>query len=65
MSTAELESVKMMRLQPGDTIVVESGVHLTADQAAKLRSQAEEQFPGYHVVVLTGGATLSVVHPEP
>ena len=50
----ELESVKVLRLEPGDVIVAKLADHHNYDVAEKARMRLEECFPGYKVVILGG-----------
>jgi hypothetical protein len=53
---------KLVRLQPGDVIVIEAPGPLSVAQTARLRLDAEDVF-GYHhdVLILDAGAKLTVV----
>jgi hypothetical protein len=58
------ESVRVMRLQPGDVIVVEVDYPVSqADQDAFTR-RLERTFPGHTGFVIDNGARLSVARPD-
>lgn len=51
--TPLLESVKILRLKPGDIIVIETEKRITWEQAQTIRTHAESEFPGHKVLVLS------------
>ncbi len=55
--------VDVADIRPGDTIVICVPQEISKQQASVIRANAEEQFPGFKVVVLTGGVTLGVMRP--
>lgn len=55
------EHVQVLRLEPGDTLVLKTPRALTADQADRVRQQLEDRFPGYPALVISGDMDLSVV----
>lgn len=57
------ESVRVMRLQPDDVIVVEVKDQGTDELRAWFTSQLEQWFPGHKAIVLDNGARLSVARP--
>lgn len=59
----ELEEVRVLRLQPGDVIVVRIERPVTQVAADTLREKLEEAFPGHKGVILDG-ASMEVIRPE-
>ena len=56
--------VEILRLQPGDTLVITSLVPLTDEHVASLRDDLGARFPGHQAIILDGGITLSVLRKE-
>lgn len=59
----EFESVRILRLEPGDEIVLtlkDKATHADADQ---LRKMAEERWPGHRVSVVSAGIDMTMVRP--
>ena len=57
----EVESVKMMRLEPGDRVVLLFPGPLPKRALAVLRDQLDRMFPDNPVIILDNGATLEVL----
>lgn len=67
MSEIELpavDEVKILRLQPGDTIVCRTERRLTDEEFAKIGENLKRCFPDSRVAVLDGGATIEVLRAE-
>lgn len=58
------EHVQVLRLEPGDTLVLKTPRALTADQADRIRQQLEARFPGYPALVISGDMDLSVIEQQ-
>lgn len=58
------EHVQVLRLEPGDTLVLKVPRELTAEQADDVRQQLEARFPGYPALVMSGDMDLSVVEQQ-
>jgi hypothetical protein len=58
------ESVRVMRLQPGDALVIE--VDYPVDEKTKhlFLRRLEHTFPGHKAIVLDNGARLSITRPD-
>lgn len=58
--------VQRLHLAPGDTLVVRFGEALSMEQTERIRAHIREQLrdPGAKVLVLDGGAKMSVVSPQ-
>ena len=54
------EHVQVLRLEPGDVIVLELDRHPSAVEAEAIRNQAEAIWPNHRVVVLEKGTRLKV-----
>lgn len=52
--------LKVLRLQPGDALVVEVNGRLSMEQAKALQAYVEKQFDGHRCLVLDSDAKLSV-----
>lgn len=62
----KLEPATVLRLQPGDVLVLSVEQHITRDMSDRLRarfSPLKEQLGLADVVILDGGATFSVMRP--
>lgn len=58
------ESVQILRLRPGDVLVVDVGrVPVSRDAAEEIRKRAEDEFPG-HKIVVTYGVKFRVTREE-
>lgn len=58
----EFESVRILRLQPGDEIVVRvSDRGISSDDLRRIKSTAEGLWPGHRIVVLHNGIDIEVV----
>jgi hypothetical protein len=58
------ESVRVMRLQPGDTIALHVKDHLTNMARAVLHDQLKRTFPDHETIIVDGGAELSIARPD-
>jgi hypothetical protein len=62
MSTIDIEDVKRLHLQPGDTLVLRlADTWPDDDTAAEFSKHFTDAFPGHKVVILGPGADLEVV----
>lgn len=59
-----LGDVQRLTLAPGDIIVLNLDMPISADTAARLKAHAEQQLPGHQVLVLSEGIKLGVLAPE-
>lgn len=53
--------VEIADIRPGDTIVLTVPHEITMAQVDRIKANAEAQFPGHRVVVLTSGITLGLM----
>lgn len=60
-NAAMLEHLQVLRLEPGDIIVLACPQDISAEQAARLKIQLEELAPGHRPVILSGGATIGAI----
>jgi hypothetical protein len=58
---AELPEVRILRVQPGDMLVLRHEKMIDAETAAWIRSHMEKQFPDNPCMILDGGITLDAV----
>lgn len=56
-----VEEATVVRLEPGDVIVLSTSQHLTQQDFEDLRSRVRDLFGEYEVAVLEGGMRLQVV----
>lgn len=63
MSLVDENTVRRLRLAPGDVLVVSLPTVLSPAEATRLCEQVQGAFPGRRCLVLTGGADLTVVGP--
>jgi hypothetical protein len=56
--------VELVRVQPGDVLVCTVPRYLDDAEFAALRDNMREGFPGIHIAVIEGDATLAVVRKE-
>jgi hypothetical protein len=61
---ALIEEVRVLRLQPGDEIVLRLSRSLSKGAMAGLIEQAEQRWPGHRVTVLHEDVVLEVVRAE-
>lgn len=59
-----VEEVRVVRLQPGDVIVLATSKRLSMADADDLRDRARAFFDGHRVVVLEDGVTLEVLRKD-
>jgi len=59
-----LEHARRISLKPSDVIVVQTPLVMPQNQSAHTVQSLAEVFPGHKVILLDGGATLSVVGKE-
>lgn len=59
-----VEEVRVVRLQPGDVIVLVTSKRLSLDAAEHMREHAQAFFDGHQVVVLEDGLTLEVLRED-
>lgn len=59
MSEKLLEELKVLRLQPGETLVLQSDRMLCDDEMLRLRDAADQA--GIKAVILGGGITVAAV----
>lgn len=55
--------VEVLRLKPGDTLVVTFARNLTADQSYQVRETLRQKFPDNQVLVAGDGAHFGVLSP--
>jgi hypothetical protein len=61
-----LEHLSVVRLEPGDKIVLRAPEKLTVDAVRNVREAALNAFGEAHeVLVLSGGMEMSVLRPQP
>lgn len=58
----ELEGVRILRLEPGDVLVLRAERRVSVAEANQLRERMESVFPGHKSLVLDG-VTLEVARP--
>jgi hypothetical protein len=58
------ESVRIMRLQPDDVIVIQYKDPLSEDYYAKVAAKAKGVFPGHRVVILDSDTQISIARPD-
>lgn len=58
------ESVRVMRLQPDDVIVVEVDYPVSLADQDLFKARLNRVFPGHKAIVLDNGARLSVARPD-
>lgn len=63
-SDVGFESVRVMRLQPGDVIVVEVDYPVSLEHQAEFKARLDRVFPGHKAIVLDNGARLTVARPD-
>jgi hypothetical protein len=61
---AGFESVRIMRLQIDDVIVIEVDYPVTAKDIDAFKARIEATFPGHKAIVLDNGARLSIARPD-
>lgn len=59
------ESVRVMRLQPGDVVVIEVNYPVSAKDIDQFKARLERTFPGHKAIVLDNGARLTITRPDP
>ena len=57
----EIKSIKVLSLQPNDTLVVKCDQSLTVEQADRLKKLFEAQLAGIKIAVLDKGLSLDVL----
>lgn len=60
-----LDSVKRLKPEPGDTLVLRVGQPVDDATFAELQHQMAVAFPGHKTLVLAGDLELEVVSPPP
>lgn len=53
--------VALLRMKPGDVLVVKSAQRMSEETARRLRAQVGHFVPGHQVMVLDGGLDLAVI----
>lgn len=56
-----LQTASILRLEPGDRIIVKSERRIPRSAFLRLKSQLQERFPDNDVVVLEAGVSLEVL----
>jgi len=56
-----LQQARVVRVQPGDTLVLESPTDLRPDQVAGIRATMKRLFPDCRVLILSEGWRLGVL----
>lgn len=59
-----LEPLQVLRLQPGDILVMTYPMPLSSSFIERLRAQLRERFPEHEVMVLDSGGHLGVVRED-
>lgn len=59
-----VETVKSADLGPGDIVVIRSKSILSQNAFARIKSKAEEVFPGAKTVVLDGGLDIEILRQK-
>jgi hypothetical protein len=59
-----LEEARILRLEPGDVIVLRTPLRLSFEQIAELEEQVTDRFPSHKAIVLAGGMELTIARPE-
>jgi hypothetical protein len=59
-----LGDVQRLTLAPGDIVVLNVDMVISAETADRLKARAEKQLPGHQVLILSGGVKLGVLAPE-
>jgi hypothetical protein len=59
-----LEHLQVLRIEPGDVLVMKIPGCLSVAQHERLHAAFEEVFPGYKAIVIEDGADLGVVRQE-
>ena len=60
----EFESVRILRLEPGDEIVLTLAERSMVAHVEEIRKMAEERWPGHPVTVLANGIDMTVVRKD-
>lgn len=61
---AELPEVRILRLEPGDVLVLQCEKFLDREEASYITEQVAAYFPGHEAIVLDGGVTLDIARKE-
>lgn len=56
--------LSIIRLRPGDTVVLTCPVTVTMQQAEMIGARAQRAWPDHRVVVITNGVYVTAVRPE-
>lgn len=59
-----LPSIEVLRLEPGDILIVTPDHELTKEQADYVQSRFAGKLPGHEVLVVSDSIKLSVIRPE-
>ena len=59
-----VDEVRILRLRPGDTVVVYRSEFLDDDEMALTQASVKEAFPDNVVVVMEGGSRLEVLRRD-
>lgn len=57
----ELPEVRILRLEPGDMLLVSSPLRLSDADVAFIGDRLKGKFPGHEAVILDGGLTLDIL----
>jgi hypothetical protein len=60
----EAEEVRILRLQPGDALVLRFVREISAERARRIKTLMSDQFPGNKILVLSGEVELTVLREE-
>jgi hypothetical protein len=55
------EEIDVLRLEPGDSLVLTAKERLSIKQMNEIRDKFAELYPGHRVIILTAGMELSIV----
>ena len=60
----ELPEVRILRLQPGDTLLISSQLRLDQAEFDAISKTFAERFPGHPVALLDGGLNLDILRKD-
>jgi hypothetical protein len=62
--SVDLEHIRVLRLQPGDTIALTAPGPISAADADRLVNAIHERFPDNPALVLSRGIEIAAAHPD-
>jgi hypothetical protein len=60
----EIQEVRVLRVQPGDRLILTSPVRLTAPDVKRIREQFAGRYPDNEVILFDGGADLHILRKD-